>query len=65
MLARDSFRVQYAKQIAQDFPNGVRFPVIFGETNGKLQTLASPDEISACAGIDDLKDLVTERLLKA
>ncbi len=62
-LHRDEFRRHYAKQLGQSFPNGVQFPVIFALENKQLHVLASAQELKLCKTLEDLKDLLTERLL--
>ena len=62
-LHRDEFRQLYAKQLGRSFPDGVQFPVIFAEENKQLRVLVNTDELALCKTLEDLKDLLTSRLI--
>jgi hypothetical protein len=63
-LQRDQLLLKYPKALYKEYPAQLTYPVILERTDKAVKVFVSTDELSKAASLEELKDLLTSKLMQ-
>jgi hypothetical protein len=62
-LSRDKVPMKYPKALYKQYPKELTYPCVLLHAKESISVLITTEEIKKCSSVDELKDLVTQKLL--